>query len=66
MDKKEKFERVEFYAGGNGQEKPLAVYRAGERHLIEKVISKSGLWTAEQAASKKFLSASWLAAKKLR
>jgi len=40
MDKKEKFERVEFYAGGNGQEKPLAVYRAGERHLIEKVISK--------------------------
>ena len=40
MDKKEKFDRVEFYAGGYGQEKPLAVYRAGERHLIEKVISK--------------------------
>jgi len=38
--KRTEFERVEFYAGGSGQERPLAVYRAGERHLIEKVISK--------------------------
>ncbi|HRD02495.1 MAG TPA: hypothetical protein PLP57_07645 [Candidatus Saccharicenans sp.] len=35
-----KFEKVEFYAGGTGQEKPLAVYAGGERHLVNKVISK--------------------------
>ncbi|MDD8021379.1 MAG: hypothetical protein PHU81_09450 [Acidobacteriota bacterium] len=35
-----KFERVEFYAGGSGQETPLAVYAGGERHLVARIISK--------------------------
>jgi len=34
------FEQVEYYAGGSGQERPLAVYRDGKRWLIEKLISK--------------------------
>jgi len=35
-----KFEQVEYYAGGSGQERPLSIYRDGERQLIEKVISR--------------------------
>ncbi|HEK85082.1 MAG: hypothetical protein ACPLZD_04990 [Candidatus Saccharicenans sp.] len=34
-----KIERVEYYAGGCGEEKPLAVYIGGERLLVKEIIS---------------------------
>jgi len=33
-----KIDRVEYYAGGWGEEKPLAVYKGDERILVKKVI----------------------------
>jgi len=37
------FDRVEYYAGGCGQEKPLAIYRGEERLLVKKIVSEKRL-----------------------
>ncbi len=36
-------EHVEYYAGGCGQEKPLAVYVEGKRLLVIKILSEKRL-----------------------
>jgi hypothetical protein len=47
-----KLERVEFYAGGSGQEKPLAVYAEGKRYLVEKVISRKRIMDSQSGRIK--------------
>jgi len=36
----ENTDQVEYYAGGCGQEKPLAVHRQGKRILVVKILSE--------------------------
>ncbi|MBC7363360.1 MAG: hypothetical protein H5U07_02300 [Candidatus Aminicenantes bacterium] len=36
----ENIDQVEYYAGGRGQETPLAVHRQGKRILVIKVLSE--------------------------
>lgn len=45
-------ERVEYYAGGCGQEKPLAVYREGKRLLVVKILSEKRLLIPQTGQTK--------------
>lgn len=38
-----KVERVEYYAGGSGEEKPRAVFLEGKRMLVIKILSEKRL-----------------------
>jgi len=50
----ENIDRVEYYAGGCGQEKPLAVYRAGQRLLVVKILSEKRLFISLTGERKEY------------